>query len=60
MTTQAQMLTATLIVYVTWQGGDDLPIPPDATHTFVTTTGLDPQPEAGDVYDPSDGSFSTP
>jgi hypothetical protein len=60
MTTQAQTRTANYVCYVTWQGGDSLPVAPDATYTFVETTGMTPLPEAGDVYNPATQTWSTP
>ena len=55
----AETQTANFVCYAIWSGGDDaMPIPPDASYTFIDITGEDVQ--IGDVYDPASETWSTP
>jgi|TARA_R110000824_G_scaffold121793_2_gene278107 hypothetical protein len=55
----AETQTANLTCYAIWSGGaDEMPIPPDASYTFINITGEDVQ--IGDVYDPGTQTWSTP
>ena len=46
------------IAHGEWQGGGGMPVPPDATWTFVDVTDRPDNPQVGMTYDAATDSFS--